>query len=373
MMKKAIALILLCAFCFSFVACGKPKEDHSAKYFYDGIEDLSRYIELPDYSSLTLDFAPEATEEEVESYLKNLVSQNPGMNKITDRPIAQNDTVAITFVGSLNGEKDANCSYENTDTLYECTVGAGRHIPGFEEGLIGVTPGDSVTLNLTFPETYGNADYAGKDVTFEIKTYEIREYYTPELNDEFVKGLALTDNGSAVETVDALRVYAKNKVEKSNRDQIMQNADYYKWQMVIETAEVKEYPQEQIDIYVNQEFENHQKTAAQYGMEFSDYLAYYKTTEDGLKELLAEQAKSYIRNCFVAEKIFRDENLSFTEEEYKEMLEDLALDQKAESGQALIDQYGDDFMRLYFVSEKAMAHVAGVVKDVNRPAENTAE
>ena len=38
-------------------------------------------------------------------------------------------------------------------------------IDGFEEGLIGVMPGDTVDLDLTFPESYSrNQDLAGQAV-----------------------------------------------------------------------------------------------------------------------------------------------------------------------------------------------------------------
>ena len=61
-------------------------------------------------------------------------------------------------------------------------------------------------------------------------------------------------------------------------------------------------------------------------MAFADYLSAYGMTEEAFQELLQKDAEAYVRDCFVAEKIARDQDISFTEEEYKEMLEDLALD-----------------------------------------------
>lgn len=374
MKKRFVLMSLLCVFCCLAAACGSEKPVRSpetAKYYYDGIEDLSQYIDLPDFSGLTLDVAPEPSDEEVESYISNARTQNKVMTKITDRPIAEGDTVAITFVGTIDGQKEDNCTYEDTENLYECTVGSGSHIPGFEEGLIGLTPGESVTLNLTFPDTFQNSEYAGKAVTFEVKTYEIRVYSLPELTDEFVKSLGVTDGDTPVETVDAYREYAKNAVKKSKTNTMMNNLDSYKWRLVADTAVIKEYPQDQIDVYISDNTEYYKKVAEQYGMEFTDYLSRFQMDEESFQNLMTENAKAYIRDCFVAEKIARDQSISFSEDEYKEMLEDLALDQSMESGDKLIETYGDEFMRMYFLTEKVVDYVSETVKEVNAPASDS--
>ncbi len=377
-MKKYVSLFLVLAMMSAFVlsACGPQKKirtPETALYYYDGIADLSEYLELPDYSSLTLDVNPEPTDEEVESYIANMLRSNPGVKKITDRPIAENDVVAITFVGTVEGVKADDCSYEDAEKLYECTVGAGNHVEGFEEALIGLMPGESVSVDLVFPENVRNEAYAGKAVNFAITTYEIREYYTPELTDDFVKGLALTDGETAVETVDAYRAYARKTVQKSNSERIRNNLDSYKWKLVSETATVKQYPQEEIDRYLQDNTAYYQKIAEQYGMAFADYLSAYGMTEEAFQELLQKDAEAYVRDCFVAEKIARDQDISFTEEEYKEMLEDLALDQSVENGQALVDQYGDGFMRMYFLTEKVVAYLKDQIAEVNVPAEESGE
>ena len=105
----------------------------------------------------------------------------------------------------------------------------------------------------------------------------------------------------------------------------LNNLDSYKWKLVSETATVKQYPQEEIDRYLQDNTAYYQKIAEQYGMAFADYLSAYGMTEEAFQELLQKDAEAYVRDCFVAEKIARDQDISFTEEEYKEMLEDLVM------------------------------------------------
>ncbi|MBU3919991.1 MAG: trigger factor, partial [Alphaproteobacteria bacterium] len=70
-------------------------------------------------------------------------------------------------------------------------LGANRFIPGFEEQLLGVKAGEEKELNVSFPENYPSANLAGKAAVFEVKVHEVRAPKTPDIDDEFAKGLGL--------------------------------------------------------------------------------------------------------------------------------------------------------------------------------------
>ena len=78
--------------------------------------------------------------------------------------VESGDTVNIDF----EGKKDGVAFDGGTSQGYNLTIGSGSFIDGFEDGLIGVNVGDTVDLNLTFPEGYQNADLAGQDVVFTV-------------------------------------------------------------------------------------------------------------------------------------------------------------------------------------------------------------
>ena len=82
-------------------------------------------------------------------------------------------TVNIDYTGYIDGETFQGGSTEGYGT--DLTIGSDSYIDGFEDGLIGHKVGETVDLNLTFPETYHNADYAGKDVLFEVTINGIYE------------------------------------------------------------------------------------------------------------------------------------------------------------------------------------------------------
>ena len=49
---------------------------------------------------------------------------------------------------------------------------------------MGVKAGDKVKVEITFPETYGASDLAGKDASFDVDVRELRETKPAPIDDE---------------------------------------------------------------------------------------------------------------------------------------------------------------------------------------------
>lgn len=82
------------------------------------------------------------------------------------REVKDGDTVNIDYTGYKDGEAFDGGSTNGAGADLE--IGSGTYIDGFESGLIGKKVGDTVDLDLTFPENYGASDLAGADVTFTV-------------------------------------------------------------------------------------------------------------------------------------------------------------------------------------------------------------
>jgi len=102
-----------------------------------------------------------------------------------DRAAQKGDVVEIDFMGRIDGAPFPGGSAQG-QTL---EIGASRYIPGFEEGVEGMRPGQSKTVPVTFPDTYGAKDLAGKKAEFEITLKGIKRKQLPELNDEFARSI----------------------------------------------------------------------------------------------------------------------------------------------------------------------------------------
>ena len=102
----------------------------------------------------------------------------------TDKPAADGDKVNIDFVGTLRGKKEfPGGSAEAQDLV----LGSNSMIPGFEDGLIGVSAGDETVLKLKFPKDYHAEEVKGKSVSFAVKVNSVSAKTLPALDDDFFK------------------------------------------------------------------------------------------------------------------------------------------------------------------------------------------
>lgn len=145
----------------------------------------SDYITLPEDLGLTLsDEANTVSDEDVADYInENIMVNYTETQEVTDRAAADGDTVNIDYVGTVDGVEFDGGSAKG----YDLTLGSGTFIDGFEEQIVGHTPGESFDVTVTFPEDYRATDLAGKEAVFATTLNYISESVTPELTDDFVK------------------------------------------------------------------------------------------------------------------------------------------------------------------------------------------
>ena len=156
---------------------------------YVGFQDLDieKHVTLADYKNMKVSVAKPAVDDAaIESYVNSVLL----VGNITSRAVREGDVADIDFVG----KKDGEAFQGGSGSGYKLGIGSGSFIPGFEDGLIGVMPGETVDLNLTFPENYKqNPDLAGQEVVFTVTVNSIQgsaEYATVTEDEMKEMGLA---------------------------------------------------------------------------------------------------------------------------------------------------------------------------------------
>lgn len=100
-------------------------------------------------------------------------STSQSYNKDKNLVVKDGDTVNIDYIGYVD-----DVAFEGGNTNGQgtsLTIGSHSYIDDFEEQLIGHNVGDKVTVNVTFPDDYHNADMQGKDARFEVTINGIYE------------------------------------------------------------------------------------------------------------------------------------------------------------------------------------------------------
>ncbi len=152
----------------------------------------------------------EVTESDVDKMLERLRRQRQTWEPV-DRPAREGDKVILDFQGTMDGETFEGGSAEGAEVV----LGAGRMIDGFEAGLMGASAGEARSLDLRFPEDYGAAHLAGRDVHFEVQVREVQGPVLPEVDAEFVR-----DYGVESGDLNDLRAEVRRNMERELKDRI---------------------------------------------------------------------------------------------------------------------------------------------------------
>lgn len=319
-MKRKIAKVLVAGLIgLQLIGCSNQKEENTeeVKEIYFEEINADEYVTLGEYKGLqAVNNRQTITDEEVDSYIEYLLVMTPGeKEEITDRDVVENGDVAnIDYVG----KKDGVAFDGGTAEGYDLGIGSGSFIPGFEEGLVGVKVGETVDLELTFPENYGAADLAGAEVVFTVTVNSISKEIKPEFNDDFVAGLGIEN----VSTTEEYHAYLKKAMEENEKAYALQEVQTQLLTLATENATVSGRPQELVDKFYQININNMTYEASSYGMDLMSYVsAMYGLDEEGFEAETVAAAEESAVQALVCLKIAKDENIVVTEEDVEAAIE----------------------------------------------------
>ena len=341
MKKRAVAAILAAAIVTAMTGCGNSgsqTESATAATTEQAAEEewmndptaylsgitASDYVDLPaDYASLTVEVEPPAvvTDEEVDAAIENQRQARRELKEVTRRTkVQEGDVVNIDYIGRIDGEEFDGGSAEG----YDLEIGSGSFIEGFEEGLIDQKVGDTVTLELTFPQDYGDSTKAGVDAEFEVTINSIQEYVVPQLTDQFVAELGITDEfGNAVNTVDGLRTYTRNSIVESKESQYTQRLEEAIRNTLSEKSTFKkDLPAAMVKRNNDAIVSELTLYAQQYGIDLKTLMQLaYGSTEDSYMQDINDVAVENVKKSIILKAIGDKEGLCLTDDQFQAELE----------------------------------------------------
>lgn len=314
--------------------------------------DMTQYVKVGDYRNLDVVYnETEITDDIVDYAYLNFLSDyaeavDPSYYE-TEREVRDGDVVSLDFCG----KKDGEAFQGGTATGYILEIGSGTFIPGFEEGLIGVMPGEEVDLDLTFPENYQSAELAGQAVVFTCTVQGIVtiDSILATANDNLEPGQ------NPIKTEEDLRDLCRTELLKQAADYAMQDLESQILNALPAlVTELQEMPADLKTSYDDLTLQSITNMAATYygmdpetllsynGMTVDDYIAMYSYPQ------LLSDAALY---CIAA-----DNGMLPTEEEYAQMMSDYI----AESGMSqelVFAELSEEQYRVYFLEEKVMDYL----------------
>ena len=271
-------------------------------------------IKVGEYKGVEIEKVPsEVTEDEVMAEILKTQKENSRSIPVEDRPAKMDDEVTINFEGFMDGEAFEGGKGED----YKLTLGSHSFIDTFEDQIVGKSIGDKFDVNVTFPEDYHVDDLAGKPAVFKVELLSINEIELPELDDEFASEVSsfetYADYKEDVKKV--LEVKKEREVKREKQNRIMEK--------LAENAEV-EIPEPMIAYNQERIFNEFAQNMMYQGLQMEQYLKLMNTTKEDMLERVKPDAIGRIKSGLILEAIVDAENITATDEEVDEEIQNMA-------------------------------------------------
>lgn len=306
-MKKR--MVVLCLVAAMLTGCGGNNKINALDYV-----ELGQYKDLPVTKMSTA-----VSEEDIDLQIMRLASAGATTEKITDRDVVQEGDVAnIDYVGSIDGVEFEGGSAKG----YDLEIGSHVFIDGFEEGLVGAKVGDTVDVNVTFPDQYvNNEDLAGKPALFKVTVNYISAKLVPELTDEYVS----ERTSGQFSTVEDFRQYLREQTEKSLKSYSDSNMNTQLMTQIMDNATLKQdVPAEYIEEKKQSMIRTAKSNAEAYGVSYEEYLSsYLQMDEATFMSTIDESTDDICLQSLVIEAIAQTEGIEVTKDEIAQQIADL--------------------------------------------------
>lgn len=274
----------------------------------------------------------EITEQDVDNMLEKLRRQRVEWRSV-DRPSRQDDQLLIDYRGTI----DEQAFDGNEAEKMPIVLGAGKFVEGFEAQLTGVSAGDDVVVEVTFPEDYHAAELAGKGARFEVHVHSIEEPVLPALDEEFARSFDVADG-----SLDSLRQEISNSMQEE-REQTIRDRVKEQVMDALLTANPIDLPRAQVEEQIDLLIAQLRDTAR------SQNIAPEKIGQD--REIFRKQAEKRVALSMLTAEIVKQQNLVADPDRVRAKVESVA---------AAYDS-PDDVTKWYYGDRERLANIESLV------------
>lgn len=332
--KRLLAAAVICALAAPAAGCGSDTGNANSIHSYE----VEKYVTLGDYDGMEVEVAGnfDVNDEDVVDYINNMLSNYPSYEDTDKEIVEDGDFADIDYVG----KKDGVAFDGGTAQGYVLGIGSHSFIEGFEEGLVGVKVGDTVDLNLTFPENYQSAELAGADVVFTVTVNKIVKKVDisyDALTDEYVV------NNMGSDSVEALYNDTKSYLETTNEQKRTVAEREAVLNKLIENSKVA-IPDGLLDMKVDQYTQQFIRQNCTDDTTLSDYLsANYNMSEDDFKSTITAELENNLDDELVLEALVKAEGEALDEEGFQEYVSDMMNNGGYKTEDELYAAYDSDY------------------------------
>ncbi len=289
----------------------EPIEEGKDFVFQATVEVLPE-VGLGEYRKIKAQKPPVKVEEEqVRERLEALRDQYAELVLAQHEQVQKGDFAVVDFEGYIDGQPFPGGAAKG----YTVETEGGSYLPGFAEGIVGMSIGETREIKVRFPDG-AEEHLAGKEAIFQVTLHEIKIKERPEIDAEFAKSLGYDTVEALTEKVRAtLEEAAKKEAERVFTERVVEQ--------VVKGAAV-EVPALLIDRESADRFESLRKNLEYRGETIENYLGHFGKTEDELRAEMRREAEAALRRELVLDAVRKAEGIEPTEEEIAGRVAELA-------------------------------------------------
>ena len=289
------------------------------------------------------------SKEEIEDSV-NHMRQRYAEDVIKEDKIADGDIAFINFEGFVGKKAIEGGKGEN----YSLKIGSGTFIPGVEEPLIGLSKGDTLDVEVTFPKDYHAEDLKGKKATFKVEVLEVKEVNIPELDDDFFADLGMEGitNEEELKAQISENIMARKEMESENKyfDDLLEAA--------AKNTKV-DIPDAMINDELDRMLKEYEQNLKMQGISLEQFYQFTSSNEEALKDQMREEANKRVTYRLMLEEIAKEEKIEITDKEAKEEVKKLSEKYQMKEEEFLMNFGGLDLVKYDLKMRKAMDVLKG--------------
>lgn len=294
-------------------------------------------VKLPDYKKTKKSKqAPVVTDKDVEDVVSSL-QKRLATKKDVDHAAQKGDEAWIDFTGTDSKGQPVKGA-DGKD--YPLLLGSDTFIPGFEKNLLGLKAGDEKTFPLTFPKDYTVKALAGKKITFKGTIKKVQEVIEPKADAAFAASAGPFKSMAELkkDIKKQLGVERQHETDRAYENELVRE---------ITAKSAVAVPPVLIDGQIERMLQDLRQNLTYRGQTYQEFLDAQQMTESKYRsDILAPQAKEYVKAGLVLSEIADREQLDITPEELEARM------QQAKS------QYQDPAMQAELAKPEARRNIA---------------
>ena len=248
--------------------------------------------------------ATAVTDENVREQLEQLREQRANWAPVTEKPAPGDMAIVLLATADDNGELPEGKEYR-------IVLGGGQAIPGIEELIMRLTPGETIEEAVRWPDDFPEEAQRGKSKPVLVTLQEVKRKSLPELDDAFSREVGDFESLDALTTAvrGDLESHAEREADAGVRQQIIDQ---------IVQANAFDVPPSWVTQLVD------------------GYMKAYQVPDEERERFTAEfrpVAERQVRRDLIVETIAEKEKLKATEADVDERVAEVAKKRNADPGQ----------------------------------------